>query len=776
MIKNVFRTTAFIAVILTLILGSVMIGQNISGAQSAYNIPRLLGMGDGDAFVRLDGPLTSDIQGPFVENHGAAVSLDIDLRDLPETKPARTNRPEMGRVPLPRSGDAGPDPVVQTSDSVAGRPLGDPLAVAPSPLITFAGLNLNQNGAGWPPDTHGDVGPTHYIQAVNTSIGIYNKSAGAKLASFTFDQFFSANGASGVCSNGNMGDPIVLYDQVSGRWIITDFAWNSSSGPFYECIAVSKSADPVSGGWWLYTLNASSTALNDYPKLGLWGDGIYMSANMFTPSGFTYVYSGVKVWALNRDDLISGASLRTVAFTLGTTYFSLMPANLKGALPPANTPEYFLAQDYSSSTKMLMWKFTTNWAVPGSSTFTGPTNITIASYSTPSSLVPQPGTTNKLDTLADRIMTWLQYRNIGGTESLWATQTVTAGSSSGIRWMEIRNMSGAPSVYQQGTYAPDSSWRWMPSIAVNGNGDMAIGYSVSSTSVYPSIRYAGRLSSDPLNTLGMTENTLYAGTASQTTYDRWGDYSSLSVDPSDDCTFWYTNEYYNVTGTNWQTRIGSFRLAACGPVDNPPGVTITNPASGATVAGTVNVTATATDDNGVNQVEFFVDGNSIGVDNNGLDGWSASWDTTLATEGAHNVTATATDTNSQTGSDTNSVTVDNVVDPTPTLHIGDMDGSFSIIRRTYWRATVKITVHDGNHVPLAGAVVYLTWSNGYSRNVTCTTNSLGQCTLTTPNLRINVPSVTLTVTNATKAGYLYVSANNHDPDGDSTGTVIVVTH
>ncbi|MEW5940315.1 MAG: Ig-like domain-containing protein, partial [Chloroflexota bacterium] len=741
MIKNSFRKLAFIAVIFALVLGSVLIGQNASGSQSAYNVPRLLSMeGEEEAVVRLDGPLTTDIQGPFVENHGRPVSMDLDLRDLPQVGPERnTLRPEMGRLPVASGGDFRPDPVVQTNDSVAGRPIGEPLAVAPAPLITFAGLNFSQNGAGWPPDTHGDVGPNHYIQVVNTSIGIFNKTTGAKLTSFNFDQFFSANGGTGICASYNNGDPITLYDQVSGRWIITDFAWsNTLSGPYYECIAVSKSADPVSGGWWLYTMQADSAWLNDYPKLGIWSDGIYMSSNMFdclTSSCSSASYKGVKVWALNRDDLISGAALRTVAFTLGTSYYSLLPSNLKGSLPPSNTPAYFLSDEggyYYTFNTLHMWKFATNWATPASSTFTGPQNITTATINAPSGSVPQQGSTAQLDTLGDRLMTWLQYRNIGGTESLWVSRTVVAGSSMGVRWMEIRGMSGTPSVYQQGTYAPDALYRWMPSLAVNGAGDMAIGYSVSSSSMYPGIRYAGRLASDPLGTLGMTENILFSGAGSQTTYGRWGDYSSMSVDPTDDCTFWYTTEYYGSTGTNWQTRIGSFRLAACGSVDNPPTVTIDNPANGSTVAGTVNVTATATDDNGVTQVEFFVDGNSIGVDSNGLDGWTATWDTTLATEGAHSVMAVATDTNSQTASDTNSVTVDNVVDPTPSIHVGDMDGSFRIVRRNYWRATVVITVHDGNHVPLAGVKLYLTWSNGYNRNVACTTNTVGQCTLTTP--------------------------------------------
>ena len=274
-------------------------------------------------------------------------------------------------------------------------------------------------------------------------------------------------------------------------------------------------------------------------------------------------YSGAKVWALNRDDLISGAALRSVAFTLGTSYFSLLPANFKGTQPPANTPAYFLS-DWGSTTSMKLWKFKVNWTTPSSSTFTGPTSFTVASFTRPTARVPQKSSTETVDTLGDRLMTWLQYRNIGGTESLWVSRSVVSGSSTGIRWYEVRNMSGTPSVYQQGTYAPDSSYRWMPSIGVNKNGDMAIGYSVSSSTMFPAIRYAGRLSTDALGTLGQSETTLINGTGSQSGgYNRWGDYASMSVDPVDDCTFWLTTEYYETTGNNWQTRIGSFKFPTC---------------------------------------------------------------------------------------------------------------------------------------------------------------------------------------------------------------------
>lgn len=553
--RNLAHKLLFAIVIVSLLVTSAIYNRR-SSAESVYEIPRMLGMeNEGMEVARLDGPPTDDVQGPFFEVHEHGKSMDKDLRDLPQKGP-KNKRPlrEMGTPPdLAPAGD-GIDPVVQAEFAALAAP-------APAPLGTFKGLDLQNWGAGWPPDTHGDVGPDHYIQVVNTSIGIFDKVTGTRLAAFTFDNFFAANGGSGVCATYNAGDPIALYDQVSGRWIITDFAFASvSKPPYYECIAVSKTADPVSGGWWLYTLTADTASLNDYPKLGIWSDGIYMSANMFRRGRN---YAGVKVWALNRDDLISGAPLRTVAFTLGTSYFSLLPANFKGSQPPASTPEYFLS-DWGSTTSMKLWKFKVDWTTPSSSTLTGPTSFSVASFTRPSGRVPQKGSSEALDTLGDRLMTWLQYRNINGSESLWVSRTVVSGSATGIRWYEIRNMSSTPSVYQQGTYAPDGNYRWMPSLAVDGFGNMAVGYSVSSSSLYPAIRYAGRLVSDPLGTLGQSEASMIEGTGSQSGgYNRWGDYSSMSVDPMDDCTFWFTTEYYETTSKNWQTGIGSFKFPGC---------------------------------------------------------------------------------------------------------------------------------------------------------------------------------------------------------------------
>ena len=521
----------------------------------------------------------SVITGPIVMVLERSGSLDDDLRALSVQKPRRAlkERPEP-RMPARRRAQlsTGADRLTQAFDG------GPNMA---TPLIDFAGMDFNTWGAGWPPDPNGDVGPNHYIQTVNTSIEIFYKNGTRATGSnpITFDSFFASGGAPEPCASNNNGDPIVLYDRVSGRWIITDFAWVGSTGPYYECIAVSKSADPVSGGWWFYAFQTHASYMADYPKLGVWPDGIYMSANLFDSSSQLH---GAALWAFNRDDLISGGSLHAVVFNLSNDA-GLLPANYSGALPPAGAPNIFADLE---PTVIHLWRFHVDWANTASSTFSGPVSVPIGPYTMPVS-IPQP-VSQTLDPLSDRLMMQAQYRRIGGTESLWLNHTITgATGAAGIRWYEVRNPNGTPSLYQQSTFQPDSTHRWMGSLAVDGYGNMALGYSVSSSSVYPSIRYTGRAAGDAPNTL-QSEVSVIAGAGAETRHNRWGDYSAMSVDPVDDCTFWYTTEYFQLSSSldNWLTRIASFRFPGCG---SPPTLTDVSPATGPTAGGTT-VTLTGT--------------------------------------------------------------------------------------------------------------------------------------------------------------------------------------
>jgi hypothetical protein len=488
-------------------------------------------------------------------------------------------------------------------------PLNAPLAPMPAATVNFLGMSFSDSctgvpcGAGWPPDPNGDVGPNHYIQAVNDAYAIYDKT-GTLLARFTEDSLWSGTG-SNPCNGNSEGDPIVLHDQLTDRWILTHFAFAFSGGnpvaPFYQCIAVSKTSDPVSGGWWLYPLRMDpggsgppSGTLNDYPKFGIWPDCLYMSANEFAmPSGS---FLGTSYASLSRSNLESGAALTwSLGFINNTSDpFTMIPSNLlgsaAGSLPPAGTPNYFV----SESTKGFNFevrKFTAGPNCGAGGTLSGPTAVSQASYASipnNTNIVPQPGTTNTLDMIDDRLMQKVQYRNIGGSESLWVVHNVLTSSTGTVvpQWAQIDVTGGniAAMPVQQQIYIPDTTlYRWMGSLAVDGNGNMALGYSTSSTAQYPSIAYSGRLATDPLNSLPQTETQLIAGLGSQTLMlggspvQRWGDYTAMSVDPADDCTFWYTNQYYdspaNGGSGNWQTRIGSFKFSSCTGLVSEPVVT-----------------------------------------------------------------------------------------------------------------------------------------------------------------------------------------------------------
>lgn len=473
----------------------------------------------------------------------------------------------------------------------------------PAPTANFAGLGFSdsviggQAGGGWPPDTNGDIGPTYYIQSVNTAIGIFNKSTGVRATAFTINSLWNVSGTSTPCLSQNDGDPVVLHDARNDRWIITDFAFGFSGGspvsPFYECIAVSKTSDPIAGGWYFYAVlmdtgaagGPPSGTLNDYPKFGLWNDGcMYMGANGFTEPGGSY--AGSIVASFSTTDMYAGnpltSSVGWLAYNSTTGQeFGLFPADLLGrsddSLPPSGMSEYFVSQSFAVYAYDVR-KFTPGTNCGSGGTLSSATQVSQTSYTVNQGhKIPQPGTIDTLDSLGFRIMQRVQYRKIGSAESLWVVHTT--GTTTSPQWAQI-NVSGGTihtTPVQQQIYAPDSTeYRWMPSLAVDGLGDMAMGYSRSSGTAgdYPSIYYAGRLAGDAANTLPQSEVALVTGGGSQTNACgtlnpcyRWGDYSSMTIDPSDDCTFWYTTEYYdtqaNGTSGNWQTRIGSFKFPGC---------------------------------------------------------------------------------------------------------------------------------------------------------------------------------------------------------------------
>ena len=479
-----------------------------------------------------------------------------------------------------------------------------PKVAMPGPSQNFEGIARTdsctggQCGDGTPPDTNGDVGPNHYIQAVNSAYAIFNK-AGTRLAAFTENQLWA--GDASICSTESSGDPVVLYDALADRWILTHFAFGFSGAdtvpPYIQCIAVSKTADPVAGGWWLYPVrvdDASHPWLNDYGKFGIWSDCLYMSANEFTGAG---AFAGTLFASFSRADMYAGAPLTSsIGFITNTTDpFTMIPGNLggqSGGALPAGTPNYFVSESQTAFAFEVR-KFTAGPNCGAGGTLSSPVNVGQTSYSLWSDpVVPQPGTTIKLDAVGDRLMQKVQYRKVGAAESLWVVHSYRTSSSGnlGLQWAQIDVTGGTISTTatQQQKYSPDSTlYRFMPSLAVDRLGDMAVGYSTSGTTApnYPGIAYSGRLAGDAANTLPQTETLLIAGGGSQTgncggsPCDRWGDYSAMSVDPADDCTFWITSEYYpgppNPSTTAWHTRIGSFKFPGCAASDRTADLAIT---------------------------------------------------------------------------------------------------------------------------------------------------------------------------------------------------------
>lgn len=536
-----------------------------------------------------------------------AGSSKKDLRTLPFETPEKFERPEL---PEPTPNPEMIEPTVEGNSnnrlSMQSRML-NPMftAAAPPPNISFDGLEFNLNGNGHPPDTVGDVGPTYYIQSINTSMGIYRKTDGVRVAAFTLNTFMSQGHFGNLCDTNNFGDPVVLYDSFEDRWIVTDFAFVLSGTTVvnppgaFQCFAVSMNGDPVSGGWNYYSINVEG-GLGDYPKFGIWPDGLYMTTSVFNYPGTAFI--NPRAYAFNKAQMYAGAeSVQVVGFNMPTNDFTVLPSNarLQTGTPPPGSPNYYVST-WRFLNALTVYKFHVDWSNPLNSTFTGP-DIPGTATGWPNQAVanmPSLGSTQLLDALQIRAMMQNQYTNIGGAESLWVPHTVrrVLNGSAAPRFYQLDVTGGNvnPNAVQAATFDPDGNNvmnRWMPSLAVDRAGNMAIGYSTSNAATKPALKYAGRLATDPPNTFSQTEQVLVQGTGTQTTTTRWGDYAAMSIDPTDGCTFWFTSMYYKVDGGNHQTRIGSFTFPQCTPATGTGSVSgvVTKspggaPAAGATVA------------------------------------------------------------------------------------------------------------------------------------------------------------------------------------------------
>jgi len=498
------------------------------------------------------------------------------------------------------------DGAMQKSDKKAA------MAAVITPLVNFDGLDNSDNIGGrvTPPDPAGDVGPNHYVQAVNCMLQVFSKTGTSLYGPVETSTLWT--GFSGNWDGHNDGDAIIMYDEIADRWIISQFAVDCGTYPNfteYELVAVSQTADPT-GAYYRYAFKFDY--MPDYPKMGVWRDGYYIAANRFNTNSSSSPAIGAAIGVLERDKMLVGdASAQMIYYKaetlggsgsgLGTDCFSMLPGDCDGTFASAGTPNYFSYvndDSWGGSDELRIWSLKPNWTTPASSVCAYVTALPVATFATFSSFViSQKGVTLKLDDLSDRLMHRMQYRNMGTYESMVTCHTVNSGSNiAGVRWYEMRKSGASWALYQQGTYAfADTKSRWLGSIAMNGSGDIALGYTLSGSADYPSIYFTGRKSTDPLGSMTVTESPIKVGAASMSGADRWGDYAMMSVDPVDNKTFWHTNEYVGNYGGSypWSTRIASFIFANVPTVATNAATNVTG--TSATLNGIVNPNGLATD-------------------------------------------------------------------------------------------------------------------------------------------------------------------------------------
>ena len=481
-------------------------------------------------------PFQHDVSAPL-RNMSTTGFGPMELQELP---PPRSTEP-LSAAPVR-------DPVLQTA-------FGPPLST--NDLLNFDGIARTGFA---PPDTNGAVGATQFMEWANSKLAVYDKSTGdLLLGPVNGSTLFSGMGA--PCET-NHGDGIILYDKAADRWMFSQLVGT----PTVVCIAVSASSD-ATDIYYRYAFDLSQvlppgTTLSDYPKFGVWPDGYYYTANIFGPT------HGTNICAYDRANMLLNNNATAQCFFSTTIGASYLPADLDGSTPPPDgSPNFLVDIKNNSGQELRLVAFHVDWSNPDNSTLSDVVHISVAPFSPASGGVPQLDSTGRLETLGDRLMFRLAYRNFGEHESLVANHSVSAGGRIGVRWYELRNPNDVPYLYQQGTYMPDDGvFRWMGSIAMDQAGDIALGYSASSADIHPAIRYTARTPDDPLGAMeGETSIIEGGGSQQPASRQRWGDYSSMTIDPVDDCTFWYTTEYYQTSGSifNWSTRIASFQFPSC---------------------------------------------------------------------------------------------------------------------------------------------------------------------------------------------------------------------
>ena len=493
-----------------------------------------------------------------IVSHDLYHDVSAPVREYASSPPIRAFHPVQRPRPLRRP-ILGP---VSVGPDAAEQPLASS-PVAATLGFDFDGIPNTANGSliGIPSDSNLSVGDTQVVEVINTAYEVYDKATGN---SFFPPQQISTifSGMPGLCGQGVtffFSDPVVVYDKMAGRWLIGIVAYDSSGNTGNECLAISATSD-ATGRYYRYAFGFGKNAFNDYPKLAVWPDAYYASYNLFTPNNVFGL-----ACAYDRTAMLEGKSTKVVCFR-NPNEFSFLPSDLDGKTPPpSGEPNFFV--DLSTTTSLHLYRFHVDFAAPHNSTFTGPVSIAVKQFAPACGggvCIPQAGTKQLLDSLGDRLMFRLAYRNLSTHESLVLNHSVATGKApAGIRWYEIRDPNGTPAVFQQGTFKDGDRSVWMASIAMDQVGDIGVGFSQSSRSIHPAIAFTGRVPSDPLNTLALPAK-IVAGMGSQIGENRWGDYSGLAIDPVDDCTFWYVNQYYAAnSGFDFNTRVASFRFPTC---------------------------------------------------------------------------------------------------------------------------------------------------------------------------------------------------------------------
>lgn len=469
-----------------------------------------------------------------------------------------------------------------------------------APIVNWDGLSSSQSGGATPPDPSGAVGPNHYVQMVNSVYQIFDKSGNALTNPATLGS---------LLGGGNAGDPIVMYDKFADRWFLSQFSHQNQL-----IVAVSQTPDPT-GAYNLYTFGLSS--FPDYPKYSVWSDGYYVTANK----------SGDNAFVMERDKMLAGdPTAQIIGFTIPSLstggFFSVLPATASSTLPAAGTPNYlFYFQDDAwagGSDHLKIWEIDVDWTTTSNSSISAPQSLAVSAFDSQFNAnwddITQPGTSSKIDGVPGALMYMGHYRSFNNYNAIVLNHTVDVNGANlaGIRWYELRQTGTGPwTLHQEGTFSPDTENRWMGSIAMDYQGNIGLAYSVSGSTTYPSLKYTGRYASDPLGQMTLNEEVIVNGNSVQNGNVRYGDYAQMTIDPTDDATFWFTGEY--LASNEWKTRIASFKIA--NDADDDLGVSSVDSPVNGVLSGAEQITVTI-NNYGLNHqsnfpVSYQIDGGAV---------------------------------------------------------------------------------------------------------------------------------------------------------------------